>query len=93
MCLGLYLLNPSILTAQQQPLPDLPENTIVYIDEFETGIRVERSILRSNLNGEETDTLGMYFGNILALRYLPESDEYLISDNQGSRHVTPILRF
>jgi len=85
VCLGLYLLNPSILTAQQQPLPDLPENTIVYIDEFETGIRVERSILRSNLNGEETDTLGMYFGNILALRYLPESDEYLISDNQGSR--------
>lgn len=85
LLIGLFLLTPALLTAQQQPLPNLPENTAVFIDEFETGFRVERSILRSNLNGEETDTLGMYFGNVLSLRHLSDTDEYLVSDNQGSR--------
>jgi hypothetical protein len=48
--------------AQPGPNGDLPENIVVSIDRSIDLPITERSIVRSDLNGEHVDTLAMQFG-------------------------------
>lgn len=64
---------------------DLPENSVFFIDQNQSGVSTARSIIRSDLSGQNIDTLGIAFGNTLALGYVPETNEYLIADQQRSR--------
>lgn len=73
---------PNQLFAQNA---DLPENMVVFINERMGSSIPTRSILRSDLNGTQMDTLATRFGNILSLSYIPETNEYVVADNQQSR--------
>ncbi|MCH8525022.1 MAG: T9SS type A sorting domain-containing protein [Balneolales bacterium] len=76
------LTHPAGTNAQQS---ELPENMVFYINQHMDGSSTARSIIRSDLSGQQKDTLGIAFGNIISMGYVPETDEYIVADNQRSR--------
>jgi len=85
-CLLLLLL-PTMTLAQSGLNRDLPENMIIYIDRSTSLNITERSIVRSELNGENADTLAMPFGRASAMQYIAEANEYLLADPNGNRII------